>query len=428
MITNRAKNNSSLLFIYFFLLAFLLAAPFSALAAEEFDPKTEKTLIEIFKENPNAIPLEPRDPARDVRAFRRDPNDNPKREPGPINIQKTVGGTWFMGIPTFFRLPVALGPEDLKAGKVEVAFFGAAQDMSTGQRGTAFGPQAVRTGEIVGAWGQGIPSGHPVVGDVNWMEELVAVDYGDAPIDILSGERSVLPVYEMAKEIAETGAIPVTVGGDHSLMYPDIAAASAVYGAENLAVIHFDAHYDGIPLMFGHYLSHGAMVRRLIDEGHVKGKNFYQIGLNSVKPSAKEMEWMRKSGLKFHFMQDIDARGWKAVMDEILADIKKGGTKYVFVSVDTDCLDPAWAPGMGTPEPGGLTIRELFPMLRAATIAHHVVGMELVEVNPIVDQTYRSRLVAVRILRELMTGLALRKKGITDPYYVDPDWVRHAAK
>ena len=211
MITNRAKNNSSLLFIYFFLLAFLLAAPFSALAAEEFDPKTEKTLIEIFKENPNAIPLEPRDPTRDVRAFRRDPNDNPKREPGPINIQKTVGGTWFMGIPTFFRLPVALGPEDLKAGKVEVAFFGAAQDMSTGQRGTAFGPQAVRTGEIVGAWGQGIPSGHPVVGDVNWMQELVAVDYGDAPIDILSGERSVLPVYEMAKEIAETGAIPVTV-------------------------------------------------------------------------------------------------------------------------------------------------------------------------------------------------------------------------
>jgi agmatinase len=115
-------------------------------------------------------------------------------------------------------------------------------------------------------------------------------------------------------------------------------------------------------------------------------------------------------------------------MDEILADIKNGGTKYVFVSVDTDCLDPAWAPGMGTPEPGDLTIRELFPMLRAATIAHHVVGMELVEVNPIVDQTYRSKLVAVRILRELMTGLDLRKKGITDPYYVDPAWVHHAAK
>jgi len=253
METNRAKFKASLVYMIYILLAFLLTAPLSAVAAEDFDPKTDKTLIEIFKENPHAIPLEPRDPTGDVQAFRRDPNDNPKREPGPINIQKTMGGTWFMGIPTFFRLPVALGPEDLKAGKVEVAFFGAAQDMSTGQRGTAFGPQAVRTGEIVGAWGQGIPTGHPVAGDLNWMEELVAVDYGDAPIDILSGERSVLPVYEMAKEIAETGAIPVTVGGDHSLMYPDIAAASAVYGAENLAVIHFDAHFDGIPLLFGHF-------------------------------------------------------------------------------------------------------------------------------------------------------------------------------
>ena len=167
------------------------------------------------------------------------------------------------------------------------------------------------------------------------------------------------------------------------------------------------------------------MVRRLIDEGHVNGKDFYQIGLNSVKPSGKDMKWMHESGLKFHFMQDIDDRGWKVVMDEILADIKKRGKKYVFISVDTDVLDPAYAPGMGTPEPGGLTIRELFPMLRAATIAHNVVGMELVEVNPLVDTTYRSRQVAVRILRELMTGVALRKKGITDPYYADPKWVRH---
>ncbi len=407
------------------LLAGLFVSP--VFAAEEFDPKTEKTLIEIYQENPDAIPMEPRDPTRDVRNLRRDPNDNPKREPGPINIQKTVGGTWNMGIPTFFRLPVALGPEDLKAGKVEVAFFGASVDISTGQRGTGYGPLAVRMGDIVGAWGEGeaLASGHPVVGDIDWTKELVAVDYGDAPIDILSQERSVLPVYEMAKEIMEAGAMPVTVGGDHSLMYADVAAAAAVYGKGNVAVIHFDAHFDGIPLMFGHYLTHGAMVRRLIDEGHVNGEDFYQIGLNSVKPSGKDMKWMHASGLKFHFMQDIDERGWKAVMDEVLADIKKRGKKYVFISVDTDVLDPAFAPGMGTPEPGGLTIRELFPMLRASTIAHNVIGMEIVEVNPLVDTTYRSRQVAVRILRELMTGVALRKKGITDPYYTDPNWIRH---
>ena len=103
--------------------AALLATPFAQ--AADFDPSTEKTLIEMLQESPDAVPLEPRDTTRDVRVLRRDPNDNPKREPGPINIQKTLGGTWHSGIPTFFRLPVALGPEDLKAGNVDVAFFGA---------------------------------------------------------------------------------------------------------------------------------------------------------------------------------------------------------------------------------------------------------------------------------------------------------------
>ena len=396
------------------------------LIAQEKKPVLEKTFIERLEENPNSIPLDPLDDSKDVRDFRRDPNNNPQREPGPINIQKTLGGTWISGIPTFFRLPVALGPEDLKAGNVEVAFFGAPIDISTGQRGTGWGPLAVRMGDIIGGWGEipALASGHPVAGDVDWTQIMKAVDYGDAPIDILSQERSVLPVYEMAIEIMEAGAIPFTVGGDHSLMYPDVAAAAKVYGRGNVAVIHFDAHFDGLSSTLGHYLSHGSMVRMLIDEGHVNGEDFYQIGLNSAKPSAKDMKWMHKAGLKFYFMQEIDNVGWKAVLDEILADVKKRGKQYIFISVDTDCLDPAYAPGMGTPEPGGLTIRELFPMLRAVTIAHNVIGLELVEVNPIVDQTYRSRQVAVRIIRELMTGMALRKKGITDPYYQDPDWVR----
>ena len=116
------------------------------------------------------------------------------------------------------------------------------------------------------------------------------------------------------------------------------------------------------------------MVRRLIDEGHVRGEDFYQIGLNSTKPAGKDMKWMHEKGLKFHFMQDIDNRGWKAVMDDVLADIKKNGREHVFVSVDTDVLEPAYSPGMGTPEPGGLTIRELFPMLRASTIPHNVLA------------------------------------------------------
>jgi agmatinase len=396
------------------------------MAAEAFDPKTEKPVMDIFLENPDSIPLDPRDPSRDPVALYRDPKNNPTREPGPINIQKTIGGLAYQGIPTFFRAPVALGPEDLEAGQVDVAIMGASVDTSGGMRGTAWGPQAVRTGERVVPWGEGelFKVGHPAVGDVDFMQILNVVDYGDAAVDILSPERSAIGVHKMVKEIAETGTIPVIVGGDHSLMYPDVVAVTDVYGKGNVGVVHFDAHFDGIPLMFGHYLSHGAMVRRLIDEGHVAGKNFVQIGLNSAKPGAKDMAWMRQNQVRFHFMAEIDRDGWPAVMKKALAEALDG-PEYIFISVDTDVLDPAWAPGMGTPEIGGMNPRELFPILRALGVQNKVVGIDLVEVNPLVDPTYRSKLVAVRILRELLTGIAMRKKGITDPYYLDPDWVDH---
>jgi agmatinase len=170
------------------------------------------------------------------------------------------------------------------------------------------------------------------------------------------------------------------------------------------------------------------MVRRLIDEGHVKGEHFIQIGLNSAKPGADDMAWMRKHGVKFRFMHEVDEKGWRKVTEEVIAELKDMGITKVFLSLDTDVLDPAYAPGMGTPEPGGMTIRELFPMLRAVGIAAEVVGMEMVEVNPLTDNTYRSKLVAVRALREMLMGVAMRKKGITDPFYVDPDWKEHSGK
>ncbi len=406
------------------ILTFLFLGSIIVLAAEDFDLKTDKPIIDLIKESPDAIPLESRDPSKDVTALYRDCKDNPQREPGPINIQKTSGGTAYQGIPTFFRAPVALCPDDLKAGNVDVAIMGASLDMSAGQRGTAWGPQAVRTGEVVTPWGELLSVAHPSVGELDFMQILKVVDYGDAPIDILSAERSILSVHRMVKEIAEAGVIPVIVGGDHSLMYPDVVAVTDVYGKGNVGVIHFDAHFDGIPLLFGHYISHGGPVRRLIDEGHVKGKNFVQIGLNSAKPGAKDIEWMRKNQVRYHFMAEIDKKGWETVMKEALAEALDG-PEYIFITVDTDVLDPAWAPGMGTPEPGGMSIRELFPILRALGVQNQVVGIDLVELNPLVDPTYRSKLVGVRILREILTGIAMRKKGIKDPMYLDKNWVDH---
>ncbi len=173
--------------------------------------------------------------------------------------------------------------------------------------------------------------------------------------DEWEAERSVLAIHHRVKEIAEAGVIPFTVGGDHSLMYSDVVAVTDVHGKGEIAVVHWDAHFDGIPLLLGHYLTHGGMVRRLIDEGHVKGEHFVQIGLNSGKPGRSDLEWMRANNMKFRFMHEVDRKGWRAVTEEILAELDEMGIEKVFLSLDTDVLEPAFAPGMGTAEPGGMS-------------------------------------------------------------------------
>lgn len=407
-----------------FVAAFAVCLNFSTTtyAADDFDPKTDKPIIDLFRANPDSVPLEPRDPSRKLTEMYIDCSKIEGREPGPIDIQATIGGTAKMGIPTFFRAPVALCPQDLTAGKVDVAIMGASVDLSTGMRGTGYGPIAMRTGETLIGWGNLLSFAHPTVGDIDFTNVLKIVDYGDAIVDNWSVERSVLSVHHRVKEIAETGTVPFVVGGDHSLMYPDVVAVTDVHGKGQVAMVHFDAHFDGIPLLFGHYLTHGAMVRRLIDEGHVKGEHFIQIGLNSAKPGQSDIEWMRANNMKFRFMHEIDRKGWRVVLEEVLAELDSMGIDKVFLSLDTDVLDPTYSPGMGTPEPGGMTTRELFPMLRAIGVAKEIVGMEIVELNPLNDPTYRSKLTAVRAMREMLTGMAMRKKGITDPFYVDPLW------
>lgn len=393
-----------------------------ASAAEDFDPRTEQPIIDLFRANPDAIPLEPRDPNRNLLNFYVDCENIEGREPGPINIQSTIGGYAQLGIPTFFRSPVAICPQDLVAGEVDIAIMGAPIDTGSAMRGTGYAPSAIRTGDPLFFWGGFVANAHPTVGDIDPLTVFNVVDYGDAVIDLFSAERSVISVHHRVTEIIDSGAVPFIVGGDHSLMYPDVVAVTDFYGKGEVAVVHFDAHYDGTALAFGHYLTHGAPVRRLIDEGHVLGEHFWQIGLNSAKPAGSDLEWMRRNNVKFRYMHEIDRKGWRTVLQEVLDEVEASGIENVFISLDTDVLEPAYAPGMGTPEPGGMTIRELFPMLRGVAAATNVVGLEIVEVNPLTDPTYRSKLVAVRAMREMMTGMAMREQGITDPFYVDPMW------
>ena len=129
--------------------------------------------------------------------------------------------------------------------------------------------------------------------------------------------------------------------------------------------------------------------------------------------------------MRYHPMAEIEKYGWDAVMDRVLEEALGNGPEYIFISFDVDVLDPAYMPGTGTPEPGGLTTREVFPIIRGLCAAKQIVGFELVELNPMVDPGYTSAQNANRILAECLTGIAMRKKGITDPKYLSPLTTEH---
>lgn len=404
----------------------LITAVFSSAIAQaqyfEYDPDNPGEYAPIRKGEKAVIPLDTKDPAYNLwQTPRKDLMKG--REPGPINIQRFQGGAGWSGIPTFFHLPIALTPEDLKAGDVDVAIFGAYTDMGLGSRGAAWGPRAFRASPSTVGWGA-FSMDHMLT-LVNPFTEMTIVDYGDAPIDPLSTERSMPAIRAFVRQVASvkrkdgSRVIPFIIGGDHSLMYSDVAGLADVYGKGNVGVIHFDAHYDATRAVFGHLISHGQPVYRLIEEGHVPGKNFIQVGLRGYYPDAKSFKWMREQGFRYHTMAEVEKRGWKKVMEDIIREAKDG-PKYIYISFDIDVMDPAYMPGTGTPEPNGLTPRETFPLIRRLCAESNVVGFELVELLPYRVPGYETVLNSERIVRECLVGIAMRKKGLTSKHYLAP--------
>ncbi|MDE2981508.1 MAG: agmatinase family protein [Gemmatimonadota bacterium] len=374
----------------------------SAQAAEEAAQEEAQDSAQEEVPDPEAaiIRLDPNDPNLEVWRDR-DISSDPPREPGPIRVGSVL---------TFFGLPVARTIEDLVAGEVEVAFMGAPVDMGVGFRGAGEGPTAFR------AMRRSVGSMETMV---RWRSELTAVDYGNAPIDNLSTERSMPPIRRMVREIAETGAIPVIIGGDHSIEFANVAGLADVYGKENVGVIHFDAHYDAGGTRSGHLISHAQPVRRLVDEGHILGRNFIQVGLRGSWPGPEGFEWMRENEFRYHTMAEIDRDGWTTVMQRVL-DEANDGPEYLHISFDIDVMDPAYTSGTGTPVPGGLTPREVFPIVRGLCSENNVVGFDLVELNPLVDPGYTTALNAKQVVDECMTGIALRKLGLGSRDYLSP--------
>jgi len=360
------------------------------------------------------LPLNTDSPNFNAWTVRRPSSFDPEREPGPVQLQRYMGGG--MGISTFAGAPVAFTPEDLIAGEVDVAIVGAPLNMGSGFRGAEHGPMAMRTG-------RGSMAGHDMHTGISPNSVLNIVDYGDIAIDQDSTEISVQHVRDVLREIIETGAMPVIIGGDHSLEYPAVAAVVDVYGKGNVTAIHFDAHHD-IGRNSPHYITHGSPIYRLMREDLITGADYIQVGLRGGSPNESHFRWMQEEGFIWHTQAEIERYGWEEVMDRILESARSRGEGRVFhISFDVDLLDPSYIPGTGTPVAGGMTPREVVPVIRRLCAEEDVVSFDIVELAPALDPTYVSTLHAISIVKACLVGVAMRKqekeRDYLSPYALD---------
>ena len=254
-----------------------------------------------------------------------------------------------------------------------------------------------------------VPAGPHLEARLDAIAELRVVDFGDAPVVPSDPAGSHAAIERIVGQVVAAGAIPIVLGGDHSIAEPDVKAVAAVHGP--VALVHFDTHTDTGEEVFGVEVSHGTPMYRLVRDGHVDGARYVQIGLRGYWPGEHEFAWQAEQGITSFFMHDVRERGIRAVVEQTIAIVGDGP---VFLTVDVDVLDPAFAPGTGTPEPGGMTSVDLLWACREIASRLRVVGMDVVEVIPTgVGSTDITALVAERIVREALTGIAVRRSRAT---------------
>jgi agmatinase len=304
----------------------------------------------------------------------------------------------YAGLLTFGGLPYTEDPAELEG--VDAAIVGApTDDLVSDRPGTRFAPRAIRAASC--------PPGQHLEAGVDAFAELRLCDFGDAPVLPADPARSHAAIQETVAQVVSAGAIPIVLGGDHSIAEPDIRACAAAHGP--LGLLHLDTHADTGTEVFGVDVSHGTPMYRLVEAGHVDPVRYVQIGLRGYWPGPREFAWQRERGITSFFMHDVRDLGLEAVLTRALAVVGDGPA---FLSVDVDVLDPAFAPGTGTPEPGGMTSLELLRATREAAAGLELVGAEVVEVIPTgAGSADVTALVAERLVREILTGIALRRRA-----------------
>ena len=317
----------------------------------------------------------------------------------------------YAGGATFQKVPLALEAKDLIGA--DVAFVGAPMDdLVTYRPGTRFGPREIRFASDSGG-----PFMYNMELGVDPFDELRIVDHGDAVVIPGDAHASHRAIREAVDRVLDGGAVPIILGGDHSIAFPDIAAVAKGFGTGSVAVVQFDTHADTATELGGLKWSHGTPFRHLVDDEIIPGERLIQVGLRGYWPYPEEFDWARSKGVRWHRMGEIIERGIDTVIDDVLSEIT--GAEHLYLSVDIDVLDPAYAPGTGTPEPGGMTSRELLRAVRRLTVERGFVGMDVVEVSPPYDHAGITAMAAHRVVCEALSGLAIHRKG-TKPQPENP--------
>jgi agmatinase len=317
---------------------------------------------------------------------------------------------------TFLGVPRCDLAEPGSLAGAEVVIVGAPFDGGTSHRpGARFGPAAIRRACYLPHNG----SRPSLALRVDGLADLRVRDAGD--VEMFGGdiERSLGALEAAVHAVAAAGAIPVVLGGDHSIALPDVTGVARRHGFGRISVVHFDAHADTGDTAFGSLYGHGQPMRRLIESGAVRGDRFLQIGLRGYWPGPSTLDWMAARRMRSYEMTEIVARGLDECLTEAYA-LAVTDCDGVFLSVDIDVVDPGMAPGTGTPEPGGLTGRQLLDAVRRCCYELPVVGMDVVEVAPPYDHAELTAYLANRVVLEALSAIARRRRDAATGERWDP--------
>jgi agmatinase len=316
----------------------------------------------------------------------------------------------FLGVPR-----CDLSDVDSYVG-ADIVILGAPFDGGTSYRpGARFGPTAIRQACYLEHDG----SRPSLALRVDGLQDLRVLDAGD--VEMFGGDvlAAITALEEAVNLVAAAGAIPIVLGGDHTIALPDATGVARELGFGRVSMVHFDAHADTGDVTHGTLYGHGQPMRRLIESGAVRGDRFLQIGLRGYWPEPSTLDWMAAQNMRSYEMTEVVHRGLDACLTEAFA-IAVDDCDGVFLSVDIDVVDPGMAPGTGTPEPGGLTARQLLDAVRRCAYELPIVGVDVVEVAPPYDHADITAFLGNRVVLEVLSALARRRVDDAEGTRWDP--------